>query len=65
MKLQTAELKDLSRERARRKALANNNAFKDRLHLHKMRERQKQIKLRCASIVAGVAWTAVAVQLFK
>lgn len=65
MNLLDEKLESAARERARRKALAKNIAFKRQLCLHKMLERQEQMKLRCASIAAGAAWIAVAVQLFR
>lgn len=59
------ELQNTVKDRARRKALAKKMAFKKRLHTHKMLEKQEQMKLRYASVAAGAAWLAVAVQLIK
>jgi hypothetical protein len=58
------DLADMTRERAKRRAKKHNAAFRRRLEQDKA-ARKESMKLKLASLAAGLSWAFAGIQLIR
>jgi|GEM_PF-2058402 len=64
MNAMDSDFADMTRERAKRRAKKQNAAFRRSLEQDKL-ARQESMKLKLASIAAGLSWAFAGIQLIR